>query len=112
MNSDAAWTMYVALGVFGFLWCGSGPYTTDLIISVDETRASAPLVLPLIFIGLSIGALAASFFVGASVIGAFHLSIAFFVLATACFALIFWLKRRTTPAGQAQLSPAIETVGR
>jgi hypothetical protein len=95
----------------GFLFQGCVPFTTDLIISVDESRATAPLLLPLLFIGLSVGALAASLFVGASVGGAFYVSMVLFMFAIACYALIFWLKGKGLPVSDPRASAIIETLG-
>jgi DHA1 family inner membrane transport protein len=112
MNSHNFWTFFAALSTFGFLWCSCVPFTTDLIISVDESRVTAPLLLPLLFIGLSVGSLAASFFVGASVVGAFHVSIVLFMFSIACYALIFLLKGKDFPVSDIRTSTVVETLGK
>jgi MFS family permease len=89
----------VALGFFGLLWQGSMPFAMDLIVAVDSSRATAPLVLPLNLAGLSAGPLAASYWVNQSVVGAFHVGIVGFCLALLAYLLVF----RGGPA--AQLSP-------
>jgi hypothetical protein len=89
----------VALGLFGLLWQGSMPFAMDLIVAVDSSRATAPLVLPLNLAGLSAGPLAASYWVNQSVVGAFHVGIVGFFLALLAYLLVF----RGGPA--TQLSP-------
>jgi DHA1 family inner membrane transport protein len=86
----------VALGIFGFLWQGGMPFAMDLIVAVDSSRATAPLVLPLSLTGLSVGPLAASYFVDHSVVGAFHVGILGCFLAVISYLLVF----RSRPAIQ------------
>jgi MFS transporter, DHA1 family, inner membrane transport protein len=86
----------VALGLFGFLWQGGMPFAMDLIVAVDSSRATAPLVLPLSLTGLSVGPLAASYFVDHSVAGAFHIGILGCFLAVLSYMLLF----RSRPAIQ------------
>jgi hypothetical protein len=111
LNSHNFWIFFVALSTLGFLFQGCVPFTTDLIISVDESRATAPLLLPLLFIGLGVGSLIASPFVGASVGGAFHVSIVLYMSAVACYALVFWLRGKGFHVSDPRASAIIETPG-
>jgi uncharacterized membrane protein YkvI len=61
----------------------------DLIVAVDSSRTTAPLILPLIIAGLSVGPLVASYFVDHSVAGAFRVSLAGFVLALLAYSSVF-----------------------
>jgi hypothetical protein len=74
LASHGSVTTIVGLSLFGFLWQGCFPFGMDLLVSVDESRASAPLIMPLAFVGLSVGPLIASFFVGTTVRGALYCS--------------------------------------
>ncbi len=79
----------VGLAVFGFCWQACLPFAMDLIIDTDETRMTAPLIMPLTLAGLSMGPLIASALVGTSVIGAFVFGIGAFVAAAALYLFIF-----------------------
>jgi MFS transporter, DHA1 family, inner membrane transport protein len=80
---------YVALGLFGFLWQALVPFAMDLMVSVDSSRATAPLVLPLNIAGLSVGPLVASCCVEHSVVGAFRVALLGFVAALVAYWIIF-----------------------
>lgn len=88
---------YIGLAAFGFLWTGSMPFGTDLIVAVDKSRATAPLLLPLSFLGLSAGPFAASFFVSDGITGAFMLGIAGFAVSLILYAITFRTAGRTLP---------------
>jgi DHA1 family inner membrane transport protein len=96
LGAHQALEFSVALGIFGFLWQGGMPFAMDLIVAVDSSRATAPLVLPLSLTGLSVGPLAASYFVDHSVVGAFHVGILGCFLAVLSYLLVF----RSRPAIQ------------
>lgn len=82
----------LALGLFGFLWQGLMPFAMDLIVAVDSSRATAPLVLPLNVAGMSVGPLVASWCVEQSVTGAFR--VAFLGLVVAFVAYVGIFRRR------------------
>jgi MFS transporter, DHA1 family, inner membrane transport protein len=96
LGAHQALEFSVALGIFGFLWQGGMPFAMDLIVAVDSSRATAPLVLPLNLTGLSVGPLAASCFVDHSVVGAFRVGILGCFLAVLGYLLVF----RSRPAIQ------------
>jgi DHA1 family inner membrane transport protein len=89
LGTHQALEFSVALGIFGFLWQGGMPFAMDLIVAVDSSRATAPFVLPLNLMGLSVGPLAASYFVDHSVVGAFRVGIFGCFLAVLAYLLVF-----------------------
>jgi DHA1 family inner membrane transport protein len=86
-----------ALCIFGFLWQGCMPFAMDLVVSIDKSRATAPLILPLMFAGLSAGPFIASFWVGHSVAHAFWTGIIGFALALLVYMLVFRSRSATKP---------------
>jgi MFS transporter, DHA1 family, inner membrane transport protein len=94
LGAHQALEFSIALGIFGFLWQGGMPFAMDLIVAVDSSRATAPFVLPLNLTGLSVGPLAASYFVDHSVVGAFRVGIFGCFLAVLGYLLVF----RSRPA--------------
>ena len=96
LGTHQALEFSIALGIFGFLWQGGMPFAMDLIVAVDSSRATAPFVLPLNLTGLSVGPLAASYFVDHSVVGAFRVGIFGCFLAVLGYLLVF----RSRPAIQ------------
>jgi MFS transporter, DHA1 family, inner membrane transport protein len=93
LGAHQALDFSVALGIFGFVWQGGMPFAMDLIVAVDSSRATAPLVLPLNIMGLSVGPLAASYFVDHSVVWAFRIGILGCFLAVIGYLLVFNLCR-------------------
>jgi predicted MFS family arabinose efflux permease len=89
LGAHQALEFSIALGIFGFLWQGGMPFAMDLIVAVDSSRATAPFVLPLNLTGLSVGPLAASYFVDHSVVGAFRVGIFGCFLAVLGYLLVF-----------------------
>lgn len=89
LRARGALEFNTALGLFGFLWQGLVPFAMDLIVSVDSSRATAPLVLPLNIAGLSVGPLVASYCVEHSVVGAFRVALIGFVAALVAYLVIF-----------------------
>jgi MFS transporter, DHA1 family, inner membrane transport protein len=81
--------LYVLLaGGFGLLWLGLQPYQIRQMLTLDPSRRSAFLVIPLALTGLSIGPFAVSFAVrGNDVGGCFRVAAAFLVLSAALFAI-------------------------
>jgi hypothetical protein len=76
--------------LFGLLWQGCLPFASDLMVSVDTSRKSAPLVLPLTCLGLSVGPFVASFFVATGARGALQVSLCIFVAAAFLYGILFW----------------------
>jgi MFS transporter, DHA1 family, inner membrane transport protein len=89
----------LALGVFGCLWSAGMSFAMDLIVAVDSSRTTAPLILPLSLAGLSIGPFIASCFVDHSVAAAFRVSLVGFAVALLAYLCVF--RSRAT----IQLSP-------
>lgn len=89
LKAHHALAFSIALGVFGCLWQGGMPFAMGLIVAVDSSRTTAPLVLPLNLAGLSVGPLIASYFVDHSVAGAFRVSLVGFVLALLAYVRVF-----------------------
>lgn len=82
--------MISALSLFGLLWQGCLPFASDLMVSVDTSRKSAPLVLPLTCLGLSIGPFVASFFVATGARSALQVGLWIFVAAAFLYGILFW----------------------
>jgi predicted MFS family arabinose efflux permease len=101
LGAHQALEFSVALAMFGFVWQGGMPFAMDLIIAVDSSRATAPLVLPLNLTGLSVGPLAASYFVDHSVVGAFRVGVLGCLLAMLGYFLVF----RSRPVIQVSTGP-------
>jgi DHA1 family inner membrane transport protein len=97
LHSNSIRQFTVALSVFGFCWQGCMPFAMDLIVEEDESRATAPLILPLMLTGLSVGPFIASFCVGRSVAAALWVAIGGFVCALMAYMLVF---RRQRPRHQ------------
>lgn len=89
LRARGALEFTAALGLFGFLWQGLMPFAMDLIVSVDSSRATAPLVLPLYITGFSLGPLLASYFVDHSVVWAFWVALLGFAAAFVTYLGIF-----------------------
>jgi hypothetical protein len=79
----------IAIAIFGFLWVGTLPFATELIISMDESKTAAPLVMPLFIIGMSMGPLIASFFVTRDIFSPFKIAIILFVATGLFYQAIF-----------------------
>lgn len=86
--------MLSSLGLFGLLWQGCLPFASDLMVSVDTSRKSAPLVLPLACLGLSVGPFVASFFVASGARGALEVGLWIFVAAALSYGILFWRMSR------------------
>lgn len=82
-----------ALALFAFLWQGLMPFAMDLIVSVDSSRATAPLVLPIYIAGFSLGPLVASCFVAHTAAGAYWVALLGFVAAFITYLGIFRERR-------------------
>jgi MFS transporter, DHA1 family, inner membrane transport protein len=92
-------TMAVALSSFGFLWQGCLPFASDLMVSVDTSRQSAPLIMPLTFVGLSVGPFVASFFVSTGARGALQVGLWIFVAAAVLYGVLFGLTSQRVARG-------------
>jgi hypothetical protein len=65
------------------------PFAMDLIVEEDKSRTTAPLILPLMLTGLSIGPFIASFCVGRSVAPALWVAFGGFLCALLAYTLVF-----------------------
>ena len=83
-------TSYTAIAAgFGLLWLGLQPYQIRQLLTLDATRRSALLVIPLALTGLSLGPFAVSFAVdGNDVDGCFRVAAAFLALSAVLFGAI------------------------
>ncbi|WP_022676995.1 MFS transporter [Novosphingobium sp. B-7] len=107
LNSTDMVLFSTGIALFGFLWQGCMPFGVDLIISVDASRATAPLMLPLNFFGLSAGPLIASFFVGDSVSGAFQIALVGFVGSLVLYTIIFLTARGRMSASDPDVAEVV-----
>jgi len=89
LRSHGSIPFTLALCVFGFLWQGCMPFAMDLMVAVDKSRATAPLILPLMIGGLSVGPFVASFAVGETVTPAFWVGIVGFAASFLIYVFLF-----------------------
>lgn len=76
-----------ALG-FGLLWLAMSPFQVRLLIDIDPSRAAAEMLTAVSLVGLSIGpSVAALGVTGANVVGAFWVSTAMMLAASAIYLL-------------------------